>query len=134
MLLFRFLRALGHEARWVVDWADHVWTEVYCPRSGDWIHLDPCEAAVKENLLYQGWGKKQTYVLGFYAPLQRHGDDRDMTPMGTPLIEDITTAYTTDTRHEIQRRRDESERHVQAALEQSVEVLRQRLASKNYEE
>ena len=25
VLLFEFLRALGHQARWVVDWADHVW-------------------------------------------------------------------------------------------------------------
>ena len=28
LLLYRFLRALNHDARWVVDWADHVWAEV----------------------------------------------------------------------------------------------------------
>jgi len=97
MLLYRFLRVLKHDVRWVVDWADHVW--VRCAVSQDrftltaftlilpclfllfpmqveirlqnrWIHLDPCEAAVDEFLTYQGWGKKQTYILGFYAPLE----------------------------------------------------------------
>lgn len=140
MLLFRMLRALGHEARWVVDWADHVWTEVYCPRSGGWIHLDPCEAAVQENLLYQSWGKRQTYVLGFYAPLRDNIDDdgstmsSTSTSTSTPLIEDITRTYTSDTPQEIQARRDESERQVQAAMQQSTAFLKNRLATKNYEE
>jgi hypothetical protein len=66
MLLYRILRALGHEARWVVDWADHVWCEVKV--ADRWVHLDPCEAAVDKPLLYQEWGKTQTYILAFYAP------------------------------------------------------------------
>lgn len=32
---------------------------------GGWVHLDPCEAAVDEPLLYQSWGKNQTYILAF---------------------------------------------------------------------
>jgi peptide-N4-(N-acetyl-beta-glucosaminyl)asparagine amidase len=47
MLLYRILRALGHEARWIVDWADHVWAECFFPDStsydvdkkGRWVHL-----------------------------------------------------------------------------------------------
>jgi hypothetical protein len=71
MLLYRILRALNHDTRWVVDWADHVWAEISLGNGkGElrWVHLDPCEAAVDENLIYQGWGKKQTFILGFYAP------------------------------------------------------------------
>ena len=131
LLLFRLLRALGHETRWVVDWADHVWVEVFSDRAGAWIHLDPCEAAVHENYLYQGWGKKQTYVLAFYAPLtgrnsHRNGDSHAML-RHTPLIEDITTSYTTDTMEEIQARRDEIPRQIKQALQQSAEYLRQSL-------
>eukprot|EP00977_Amphora_coffeiformis_P024823 scaffold17305_cov172-Amphora_coffeaeformis.AAC.5 len=136
MLLFRMMRALGHETRWVVDWADHVWVELFCARSGEWIHLDPCEAAVRENLLYQGWGKKQTYVLGFYAPLATTNGSVEASTLTrkTPLIEDITSAYTSDTRQEIQTRRDESERQVQAALEKATEYLRGRLTAGVYDD
>ena len=136
MLLFRMMRALGHETRWVVDWADHVWVESFCDQLGEWIHLDPCEAAVRENLLYQGWGKKQTYVLGFYAPsvTPNDGNAAASTVTNTPLIEDITTSYTSDTKEEIQARRDESEQQVRAAVEKSTEYLRARLISRLYDE
>jgi len=46
-----------------VDWADHLWAEVRI--DGQWVHLDPCEAAVDEPLLYQSWGKNQTYIFAF---------------------------------------------------------------------
>ena len=43
MLSYRILRALGHEARWIVDWADHVWVECFFPnkldKKGRWVHL-----------------------------------------------------------------------------------------------
>jgi peptide-N4-(N-acetyl-beta-glucosaminyl)asparagine amidase len=45
-------------------WQDHVWVEVELPSKG-WVHMDPCEAAVDEPLLYQSWGKNQTYILAF---------------------------------------------------------------------
>eukprot|EP00559_Dactyliosolen_fragilissimus_P001915 CAMPEP_0184866084 /NCGR_PEP_ID=MMETSP0580-20130426/20739_1 /TAXON_ID=1118495 /ORGANISM="Dactyliosolen fragilissimus" /LENGTH=641 /DNA_ID=CAMNT_0027365561 /DNA_START=189 /DNA_END=2114 /DNA_ORIENTATION=- len=82
-LLFRILRGLGHTARWVVDWSDHVWVEcLICDFSADasenrkcsstfggrFVHLDPCEAAVDKPFLYQEWGKRQTYIIAFSAP------------------------------------------------------------------
>ena len=68
MLILRFFRALGYEARWVVDWSDHVWAEIrMC--SGDWIHVDPCEAAIDNPLLYESWGKKQTHIVAFHPSI-----------------------------------------------------------------
>jgi hypothetical protein len=31
-------RALGYEARHVLDFTDHVWTEYYSEEQGRWIH------------------------------------------------------------------------------------------------
>ena len=57
-------RALGHEARFVADWTDHVWTECYIEENGKWTHLDSCENAFDTPLIYEGgWGKKLTYVI-----------------------------------------------------------------------
>lgn len=72
------VEALGYRARWIVDWADHLWVEV---RVGErWVHLDPCEAAVDEPLLYESWGKQQTYIMA----LTRES------------VEDVTSSYTSD--------------------------------------
>jgi len=71
--------AAGLEARYVVDWGDHVWTEVYSTSQRRWLHADPCENVCDEPLLYEsGWGKKISYVIA-YSP-----DD----------IQDVTWRYT----------------------------------------
>lgn len=31
----------------------------------NWIHCDPCEAAVDEPLIYQSWGKNITYIVAY---------------------------------------------------------------------
>jgi Transglutaminase-like superfamily len=175
MLLFRIMRALGHETRWVVDWADHVWVEIAVPtaflppstRSSHgasdaatssvsstgfrWIHLDPCEAAVDENLLYESWGKKPTYIVSFYAPqsssptasfpLTRHSDHRwgasttqiiasvsatsvPSIVSTTPSVVDVTGDYTSHSWEEVVSRRSESDAEVASAIEHVREQLR----------
>lgn len=57
---------LRYEARWVLDWTDHVWTECWSAEQGRWLHCDSCEDACDTPLLYeQGWGKKLSYVVAF---------------------------------------------------------------------
>ena len=84
ILSLRVLQLLGHEVRWVVDWSDHVWCEVVAQAEEPAIHVDPCEAAVNEPLIYQGWGKNQTFIVAF--PISNNAS----------LVEDVTRSYTSD--------------------------------------
>jgi Transglutaminase-like superfamily len=149
MLLFRILRALGHECRWVVDWADHVWAEVLLSSHRTlavpegpvrrWVHLDPCEAAVDENFIYQDWGKKQTFILGFYLPPMPNeqsfvsgpgtvrGND---TAEDIPLIEDITQCYTREPWSDVCERREEPEDHIKSSIERATQDLLAKLTSR----
>ena len=56
--------ALGHEAREVHDWTDHVWTEVWIHEYNRWVHMDSCEPIFDAPLTYEkGWGKQLTYLI-----------------------------------------------------------------------
>lgn len=118
MLLYRMLRSMGHEARWIVDWADHVWAEILLPSTKEWIHLDPCEAAVNQPHLYQDWGKQQTYIVGFYPA----SNNRRF-----PAIEDLTSKYTSDDMETIESRREESTDEFDQALSRMERQLRQKI-------
>ncbi|EAL73537.1 hypothetical protein DDB_G0268168 [Dictyostelium discoideum AX4] len=59
-----FSIALGFTTRYILDFTDHVWNEVYI--DGRWIHVDSCEATYDSPLTYEGgWGKQLSYVFAF---------------------------------------------------------------------
>lgn len=78
--------AAGLHARQVIDWQDHVWTEVWLPTEqtqgpGRWVHADPCEGIFDKPLLYEaGWGKKLSYVIA----------------VDLNTVADVSQTYTTD--------------------------------------
>jgi hypothetical protein len=83
--------ALGYDARMVIDFTDHVWTEVRLPRgpNGTWHHGDPSEGVFDRPIMYErGWGKKLTFVFG-------------VTPNS---VEDVSKRYTADYGAMVQRR------------------------------
>lgn len=60
-----YCRALGFDTRYLLDFTDHVWTEVWSVRQQRWIHADSCEGLVdRANMYEQGWGKKLNYAIG----------------------------------------------------------------------
>ena len=59
-------RALAFDARHVMDWSDHVWTEVWSAKAARWLHCDPCEDACDAPLMYEaGWGKSLALMVAF---------------------------------------------------------------------
>jgi len=84
---YALLTSLGYEARYVLDFTDHVWVEVkLLPKNSsgsgqktEWVHADPSEGVLDQPLMYeQGWGKKLTMIFA-------------MTPWD---LEHVTARYT----------------------------------------
>lgn len=66
-MLTCILVVFGYDCRMVLDFTDHVWTEVYSESEGRWIHMDSCEKSLDSPLLYEtGWGKKLTYCIALH--------------------------------------------------------------------
>ena len=78
-----YCRALGLETRYILDWTDHVWVEVYIRLSNDeaeqWCMIDSCEGVLNEYSMYErGWGKELSYNVA----------------ISTTAVTDVTCRYT----------------------------------------
>eukprot|EP00891_Asterochloris_glomerata_P000523 jgi/Astpho2/523/e_gw1.00011.216.1_t len=85
-------RTAGLDVRYILDWTDHVWTEYYSDAQQRWIHLDPCEAAYDQPLLYEeGWGKQLNYVMAFHrmgvVDVTRRYSKQDLSSRRTQIPE-----------------------------------------------
>ncbi|XP_068205912.1 peptide-N(4)-(N-acetyl-beta-glucosaminyl)asparagine amidase [Palaemon carinicauda] len=104
-------RTLGMDARYVHDYTDHVWTEVFSQSQNRWLHADSCENKMDQPLMYeQGWGKKLTYILAF----------------SKDEIVDVTWRYTSDTKEVLKKRRECREAWLVSTI---LEINKQRQAA-----
>ncbi|GMI62649.1 hypothetical protein ScalyP_jg2639 [Parmales sp. scaly parma] len=59
------LTSLGFDTRYVLDFTDHVWVEIYDVIGDRWVCMDACENKADHPGMYEkGWGKKLSYVIG----------------------------------------------------------------------
>lgn len=64
-----YCRAAGFETRYILDWTDHVWTEVRLGGGGGdrWVMVDSCEGVTDEFSMYEaGWGKNLSYIVALH--------------------------------------------------------------------
>ena len=72
-------RSVGLRCRWVRDWTDHVWVEIFSAGRQRWLHADACERRLDRALMYEGgWKKKLSYCIAF----------------GEASVSDVTQRYT----------------------------------------
>ena len=123
---------MGFEARYVVDFTDHVhlfsftdpshlqvWTEIYIPSLKKYVHTDPCENAFNTPLVYeQGWGKQLNYIFAF----------------GVYQVLDVTLRYTRDPMGVYGRRKDVQESWLREVIEQLNNDMRKTLSAQYREE
>jgi hypothetical protein len=120
ILIMRMLEQLGYESRYVADWADHVWAEVKL--GDDWVHVDSCEAAIDEPLIYSSWGKKQTHIYSFQPHRPIEGGGGRCT-----VVEDVTSRYTPAEQWEgaLERREEEGmdQGFIEAVMSRAAELI-----------
>ncbi|XP_018571005.1 peptide-N(4)-(N-acetyl-beta-glucosaminyl)asparagine amidase [Anoplophora glabripennis] len=96
-----FCRAMGWDARFVVEEGDHVWTEVYSIAQKRWLHCDPCENICDTPLVYEtGWKKQISYVIAYSAE----------------EVQDVTWRYCTNHKEVLKRRKQCPETELLNAL------------------
>ena len=88
--------------------------------------MDPCEAALDNPLLYQDWGKSQTFIIALFVPLSR--DNNFRLDMSNPekefaLVEDTTEAYTTKFNETIARREESNEDEIDHIIDRARNLL-----------
>ncbi|XP_044965671.1 peptide-N(4)-(N-acetyl-beta-glucosaminyl)asparagine amidase isoform X2 [Hordeum vulgare subsp. vulgare] len=109
-----YCRVFGYEARLILDFTDHVWTECFSNLYGRWIHFDPCEGVYDNPLLYEkGWNKKLDYAIG----ISKDG------------VHDVTKRYTRKWHEVLSRRTITSEDTVSAILMNITTKCRSGLSS-----
>lgn len=61
-----FCKSVGFETRYILDFTDHVWVEVWSNETNRWIMADGCEGTIDEPSMYEkGWGKNLCYNIAF---------------------------------------------------------------------
>jgi hypothetical protein len=75
-----------------------------------WVHLDPCEAAVGENFIYESWGKSQNYIVA----------------VSQSDVKDVTELYTTKFNETVLRRLESgvNQTYVDSLLRQASEEIK----------
>ncbi|XP_066600452.1 peptide-N(4)-(N-acetyl-beta-glucosaminyl)asparagine amidase [Prorops nasuta] len=101
-------RSFGYDTRFILDYTDHVWSEVWSDTDRRWLHVDCCENTLDQPLMYEkGWNKNLTYVIAF----------------SKDEIQDVTWRYTRNPQNVLKRRKFCSEEELSLYIESSNRQL-----------